>query len=165
MDCPEGYRPEEPLQDDDGLYVSSSCKCLPLCPTIPDICPQGCEKQMKDGCPYCQCLVESPTCPKVACLMYCPLGYENDVNGCPTCKCKSICPTIACDLICPNGYQLDSSGCPICKCNPYVSECLDVSKCELLCPYGFEKDEDGCCSCSYNNMLPYRDAARSKRRL
>ena len=180
MDCPEGYRAEEPHKDEAGCYVSS-CTCIPEffkepadpCPIIS--CPLGRigECEMVDGCKICKCLpmihdilpqgCEEQT--KDACLLYCPLGYENDLNGCPICKCKSDCLMHACDSTCHNGYQVDSTGCPTCKCNPSVSECIDI-ECNLSCPYGFETDEDGCemCSCNYHKIMQYGDPVRGKRR-
>lgn len=153
------------------------CKCLPICPRVPEFCPPECDKRMKNGCPYCHCKVRPPLCPLVGCLNYCPFGREKDWRGCNTCRCKSGCPKLVCDKNCKNGYQADHRGCPVCECKTDVVKCpptvcknnckhgLKVDKfgcplcqckkkecsktmCRMYCLFGFEKDSEGCVSCN-----------------
>ncbi|CAK9303630.1 unnamed protein product [Gordionus sp. m RMFG-2023] len=92
--------------------------------------------------------VSTQKCPPV-CLIYCPFGNVLDVNGCPTCKCKSPkCPPV-CLIYCPFGNVLDVNGCPTCKCKPNPN-CPPV--CKIYCEFGNVLDANDCpiCKCKPN---------------
>lgn len=141
------------------------CRCLPVCPPLPKQCPPGCTKMMKSGCPYCYCPIKPPVCRPVMCFMFCPYGFETDVNGCNMCRCRtpSPCPLIECKINCTFGYEKDERGCRLCKCKP----CRPV-RCKMYCRFGYKKDKRGCETCRCNRgtieMKPYKVGAPGSKR-
>ena len=68
------------------------CNCLPPCPPISKLidCPQPCSADVVvKGCTICLC---GPPrfllCPLRLCKLKCSYGFEQDNQGCSTCKCK-----------------------------------------------------------------------------
>ena len=127
------------------------CKCLPLCPPVPEVCPPGCEKKHKFHCPFCHCPIRPPICRPMICLMFCEYGHEVDVHGCKVCRCKQKCQNQMCKMKCKNGFQEDDQGCPICKCKP--DKCPPVM-CAMFCKNGFKTDKNGCNLCKCNPECP-----------
>ena len=69
------------------------------------------------------CFFCSDVCPKKTCDMWCPGGYEYDVNGCMMCKCKpDYCQTVKCKwpTECTKPVYVPGKCCPHCST---VGEC------------------------------------------
>jgi len=144
--CPNGYD-----FADATSTGSAICKCI--CPANL-YCNTDCglegHKIDAYGCKLCECNPTFNNCSKVACDLYCELGYVLDANKCPTCKClekPTVCPAYACAVNCLYGTLKDATGCPSCNCNPCSTEIL----CSRACLYGFAKSATGCQSCTCND--------------
>eukprot|EP00118_Oscarella_pearsei_P022172 m.253094 g.253094 ORF g.253094 m.253094 type:complete len:2506 (+) comp40365_c0_seq1:62-7579(+) len=132
--CPPSYqRPPTPLMQcplmkckvcNGGYYRDyagcNTCTCKPdFCETIrcPDLnCESGARPIYRNGecCPVCP---SHPICPKRACNTFCVGGYEFDVHGCMTCKCKPMpCSYVHCvkPTLCENPIDVPGKCCPIC---------------------------------------------------
>ena len=146
--CPSVFCPMGKFGECKLVTGCRICKCLPICPRIPKFCPPGCYRRTKNGCPYCQCVVRPPICSPIRCLLFCPHGYEKDVRGCYSCRCKPRCRNFVCNLKCKNGYGIDEKGCSVCKCKPATVECPPTA-CTKICRNGFQVDKFGCrlCKC------------------
>ncbi|XP_071098456.1 uncharacterized protein [Haliotis cracherodii] len=58
------------------------------------------------------------------CTMYCSLGYDVDIKGCPACNCQRpaasfACPRRYCNQHCPYGQEKDVFGCSTCTCKSF----------------------------------------------
>jgi hypothetical protein len=125
---------------------ADTCKCN--CDTS-KVCTENCvDGYVVDayGCKTCECIRKYPTCPKIACDIYCKYGHVLE-NGCPVCKCNDppVCIEQVCSGNCIYGI-VEENGCKTCKCEP----CPQV-KCALECKYGFARDlKTGCPTCDCN---------------
>ncbi len=96
--------------DGQGCYGDQDCGVGQRC-NAAEVCrpPPGAEECAPDvGCAapavcYGEC-VEDAACEEIACAIFCPLGYQLDVAGCPTCACieEQLC---ADGTTCPPGYR------------------------------------------------------------
>jgi len=132
--CPNGYK-----HDGKGCQV---CEChenrYSKCPSLGE-CPVKCIDYVVDdsNCVTCDCAdieavdrakADEQICDLVdfyaSCEVGCPLGYQNDDDGCPVCDCwkaeyelSNGCPN---DLVCPTkceDYIVDEDGCFTCDCS------------------------------------------------
>ncbi|WKY07401.1 hypothetical protein Q1695_007110 [Nippostrongylus brasiliensis] len=78
------------------------------------------------GQPQCKATVR---CPEVACRTSCAYGFEQDANGCPTCRCRNPCVEVKCQ---------QGSFCVMSTVNCFQMEnCPPQARCVLnLCPRG-----------------------------
>ncbi|XP_062506576.1 uncharacterized protein LOC134183127 [Corticium candelabrum] len=111
--CPNGY-----YTDSNGC---PTCTCKPdycsgiACPSL--TCANGATPIYRQwSC--CAVCPENDVCPKKTCDMWCPGGYEYDVNGCMMCKCKpDYCQTVKCKwpTECTKPVYVPGKCCPHCS--------------------------------------------------
>ncbi|KAK3753182.1 hypothetical protein RRG08_024456 [Elysia crispata] len=128
-----------------------SCECDELSQICPINCPRGVEMISRpNGCKECKCR-DPKICKRILCENRCPFGHLEDVDGCPTCSCKSrrnLCPPVLCSQMCPYGTIKDTNGCPTCICKPKPI-CATLF-CDNFCANGRKQDSNGCevsCEC------------------
>jgi len=99
-------------------------------------------------------------CSPISCFMMCEHGFQEDMHGCPVCKCKEKksqptgralssdrCPHNACreGTQCTFGYERDDVGCQTCNCH-MPPHCSPIN-CKNICPHGRLLNEIGCETC------------------
>ncbi|CAH1772329.1 unnamed protein product [Owenia fusiformis] len=152
------------------VYDANDCKicqCMDPCDNV--ICPADSYCEVPT-CITAPCNPECTKCAPVLCEMFCPNGFDTDVNGCEICKCRE-CEELLCDSYCPHGHVKDKYGCDTCNCNPdpcdgvecpvgkqcypctsptcstkYQCEC--GLACSTVCRYGNAMNTAGCPTCS-----------------
>ena len=136
---------------DGNIFRGCECVDSVQCPPLGCKCPDGYKPDTRgDGCPFCRCVPEEPTCPELNCNLDCSSsGYKLYDNGCPMCECYvDPCPMFGCVMPCPKYYNytnIEGNVCRACDCVSSV-QCPEV-QCECLGGANLDTDINGCPTC------------------